>query len=408
MYYGYKLAGALWVFYGLTLGMKFGAWGFFAPEVAKDLGFSATEVGLIASVILGGTGVFTAMAGPFIARFGCRASMFMGQGLGAIGIATTALATPMWQFVVGAIFLAASTSFAGVIPIQTLTTNWFQRYRSTVMAAVFTATPLWGALSFPTYQALMTEFDWRGAMMCLVAIFPLGAMLIWLFFRNTPADMGLEIDGKPQSDATADARASADIEAKWTTRAALLSPLFAAITLGVLICTLPYLYMTTYGRFVVESVGGTRELAVAALASLSLATLAGRLCVAAADVISERIMMMAAFLVNLMGAALLVLSPAPAAIYGGVFLMGCGFGLSFLLAPILLARAFGRKVFAVVEGTRMALVTGINAVVTPIFGAVIDGTGSYLIPLTVIAAVHVAAIAVYAVHILRYPRPARA
>jgi MFS family permease len=401
MYYGYKLAAALWVFYGVTLGMKFGAWGYFAPEVAKELGFSATEIGLVASTVLGGTGVFTAIAGPFIARYGCRASMFLGQALGIAGITITALATPLWQFILGAVFLAASTSFGGVIPIQTLTTNWFEKYRSTVMAAVFTATPIWGAASFPFYQWTTDALGWRGAFLSINFIFPIGLTLIWLFFRNTPVDMGIEIDGGRAGIARP---VRAEAESSWTERRALLSLQFWAITLGVLICTLPYLYMTTYGRLAVESVGGTREVAVAALASLTLATLAGRLVVAAADLISERIIMMAAFAVNIAGLALFALVQSGSAIYAGVFLMGAGFGLSFLLAPILLARAFGRKVFAVVEATRMALVTGLNAALTPVFGFMIDTSGTHVMPLATIGAIHVAAAAVYAIHILRHPR----
>lgn len=401
MYYGYKLAAALWVFYGVTLGMKFGAWGFFAPEVAKELGFSATEIGLVASTVLGGTGIFTAMAGPFIARFGCRASMFLGQALGIAGITITAFATPLWQFIIGAGFLAASTSFAGVIPIQTLTTNWFERYRSTVMAAIFTATPIWGAASYPFYQWTTDAMGWRGAFLSINFIFPIGIMLIWLFFRNAPSDMGLEIDG----GRTEAEKKAAEIESNWTERKALFSLKFWAITIGVLICTLPYLYMTTFGRLAIESVGGTRDIAVAALASLALATLAGRLVVAAADLISERIIMMAAFGVNVIGLALFAFVKSDAAIYSGVFLMGCGFGLSFLLAPILLARAFGRKVFAVVEATRMALVTGLNAAMTPVFGVMIDASGAHFLPLATMGVIHIAAIAVYAVHILRHPRP---
>lgn len=399
MFYGFILAGALWVFYGLTLGMKFGAWGYFAPVISKEVGLTNTEIGFVASVVLAGTAVFTAMAGPFIARYGTRKSMFLGQALGAVGIAITAFATPFWEFIVGAIFLAASTSFGGVIPIQTLVTHWFQRYRSTVMAAVFTATPIWGAASYPFYKALMDVMEWRWAMFCLIAIFPLGALIIHIFIRNKPADMGLSIDGiaEPLQAATA----AANEGSQWTSRSALLSLPFAAITGGVIVCTMPYLYFVTFGRFVIESLGVSGEVAVAALAGLSFATLFGRLCVAAADLIPERYMMMAALLANPLGLALLAFIKTPAMIYAGVFLMGWSFGLSFLLAPILLARAFGRKVFAIVEATRMALVTGVNAALTSVYGLMIDQTGSYMLPVQLLVALNAAAIIGYAFYLKR-------
>lgn len=404
MFYGYKVAGALWVFYGLTLGMKAGAWGYFAPEIRKDLGLSATEIGLVAGVVLAGTAVFVPLAGMFISRYGCRKSMILGQVLGAAGIAVTALSTPLWQFVAGAILLAASTSFGGVVPIQTLITYWFERYRSRVMAVVFTATPIWGALSYPSYDALMQVFDWRGATLCIIIIFPLGYLLIRFFIKDRPEDVGARIDGAGVSNAAAaghsEARKAA-IETQWTKKRALLSPTFALITANVVVCTLPYLYFVTFGRPLVEAKGVATDVAVAALAGLTLATLIGRLCASMADFVDAGVLMLAAMLSNVAGMLAITVSDAPWLIYGSVFLMGWSFGLSFLLAPILLADAFGRHVFATVESVRMGLVVGINAAATPLFGYLIDASGSYLVPLEAILVVHAIAILALGGYLIR-------
>ncbi|MDX2221740.1 MAG: MFS transporter [Rhodospirillaceae bacterium] len=404
MFYGYKLAGALWVFYGLTLGMKAGAWGYFAPEIRKDLGLSATEIGLVAGVVLAGTAVFVPLAGQFISRYGCRRSMIVGQVLGAAGIAVTAFSTPLWQFVVGAILLAASTSFGGVVPIQTLITFWFERYRSRVMAVVFTATPIWGALSYPSYDALMNVLDWRGAMLCIVAIFPLGYLLIALFIKDRPEDVGARIDGAAAAAGSGTAPGAspvASVEARWTGKSALLSPAFAMITANVVVCTLPYLYFVTFGRSLVEAKGVATEVAVAALAGLTLATLIGRLCVSLADFVNPGVLTLVAMVSNVAGMVAITVSDAPWVIYGSVFLMGWSFGFSFLLAPILLADAFGRHVFATVESVRMGLVVGVNAAATPAFGYVIDASGSYLLPLEAIMAVHAVAIFALAAYLIR-------
>jgi MFS family permease len=404
MFYGYKVAGALWVFYGLTLGMKAGAWGYFAPEIRKDLGLSATEIGLVAGVVLAGTAVFVPLAGLFISRYGCRRSMVLGQVLGAAGIAVTAFSTPLWQFLVGAVLLAASTSFGGVVPIQTLITYWFERYRSRVMAVVFTATPIWGALSYPSYDALMQVFDWRGATLCIIVIFPLGYLLIQFFVKDRPEDVGARIDGAvaaPAGTTGPGEPRTAAVEAKWTRKSALMSPTFAMITANVVVCTLPYLYFVTFGRPLVEAKGVATDVAVAALAGLTLATLIGRLCASLADFIDAGLLTMAAMLSNVAGMVAITLSDSPSLIYSSVFLMGWSFGLSFLLAPILLANAFGRHVFATVESVRMGLVVGFNAAATPLFGYMIDASGSYLVPLEAIMVVHAAAILALAGYLIR-------
>ena len=106
MNFGFRLAAALWVYYGLTLGMKAGAWGFFAPEIRKDLGFTAADIGFVAGVVFGGTALFVPIAGFFIARYGTRKSMCLGLALGVFGILLTAAGTTLWHFVAGGILLA--------------------------------------------------------------------------------------------------------------------------------------------------------------------------------------------------------------------------------------------------------------------------------------------------------------
>jgi len=241
--------------------------------------------------------------------------------------------------------------------------------------------------------------SWRWAMFSLIAIFPIGALIIHFFIRNKPADMGLPIDGLAEQAQSA--AVMAEEGTQWTPRAALLSLPFVAITGVVVICTLPYLYFVTFGRFVIESLGVSGNVAVAALAGLSFATLFGRLCIAAADIIRSRYLMLAALIANPAGMVMVAAIKTPAMIYSGVFLMGWSFGLSFLLAPILLVRVFGRKVFATVEATRMSIVTGINAALTSGYGLLIDTTGSYVLPVILIGAAHLLAILGYVGYLMR-------
>lgn len=398
MYYGFKLAGVLWVYYGLTLGMKAGAWGFFAPEISRDVGFSATEIGLVAGIMLAGTAVFTPIAGLFISRYGCKKSMILGLALGAGGMFATSISTGLSGFSVGAVLLAASTSFSGVVPIQTLTTLWFDKYRSRAMAVIFTGTPIWGALSYPLYGYMLTLGTWRTALVFLILIFPLGLALVLLFVKDSPEQIGQRVDGIEAENPedfdrveTASAPRKSNIEGGgpgWTVKAALLSPLFAVITLSVVVCTLPYLFFVTYGRLLLVSFNVSAGVAVAALAGLSLATLAGRLSASLADFVDARLLVMGALVSNLTGMAAILTSQTDLAVYGAVFLIGLSFGLAFIIAPILLARVFGRTVFAPIEGMRMSIVVGLNAGLTPLFGYLIELSGSYLLPLQIILGVN--------------------
>ena len=398
MYYGFKLAAVLWVYYGLTLGMKAGAWGFFAPEISRDVGLSATEIGLVAGIVLAGTAAFTPMAGLFISRYGCKRSMILGLALGAGGMLATSMSTDLLGFSIGAVLLAASTSFSGVVPIQTLTTLWFDKYRSRAMAVIFTGTPIWGALSYPFYNYMLTLGTWRMALVALILIFPMGLLLVLVFVKDSPEQIGERADGiGPKGAGRFDQSEAVSKPLKpnasndglgWTVKTALLSPLFALITLSVVVCTLPYLFFVTYGRLLLESFNVSTSVAVAALAGLALATLAGRLSASLADFVDARVLVMGALVSNLVGITGILTSQSDLVVYATVFLIGVSFGLGFIIAPILLARFFGKAVFAPIEGTRMSIVVGVNAGLTPLFGYLIEASGSYLLPLQIILGVN--------------------
>ena len=393
MYYGFKLAGVLWVYYGLTLGMKAGAWGFFAPEISRDVGLSATEIGLVAGIVLAGTAVFTPIAGLLISRSGCKKSMILGLALGAGGMFATGMSTDLLGFSIGAVLLAASTSFSGVVPIQTLTTLWFDRYRSRAMALIFTGTPIWGAMSYPLYAYMLTLGTWRMALVALILIFPLGLALVLLFVKDSPEQIGERVDGREAnaSDDFALAETVSPVDGDrraWTVKTALLSPVFSLITISVVVCTLPYLFFVTYGRLLLESVDVSTSVAVAALAGLTLATLAGRLAAALADFFDARLLVLGAAASNLAGIVAILMSQSDLVVYVTVFLIGLSFGIAFVIAPILLARVFGKAVFAPIEGVRMSIVVGLNAGLTPLFGYLIETSGSYLFPLQIILSVN--------------------
>lgn len=397
MYYGFKLAAVLWTYYGLTLGMKAGAWGFFAPEISAEVGLNATEIGLVAGIVFAGTALFTPIAGFYISKYGCKRSMIIGLVFGAAGLGLTSVSESFYQFAIGGVLLAASTSFSGVVPLQTLTTVWFERYRSRAMAIIFTATPIWGALAYPLYDYMLNYMTWRGAVGVLTLIFPIGLGFVLGYVKDSPSEIGQPVDGIAKEDPKVPERVGPSKTTSsptmpdgtpWTIKRALLSPLFAFITLSVVVCTLPYLFFITYGRLLLESVDVSTEIAVAALASLTLATLFGRLSASLADFFDARNLVLAALISNLFGMLIVVNSQAEVLVYLSVFLMGASFGLSFLIAPILLARYFGKTVFAAVEGVRMSIVVGLNAFLTPVFGYMIDLSGSYLLPFDVILSIN--------------------
>jgi MFS family permease len=333
------------------------------------------------------------LGGLFIARYGSRKSIFIGLGLGVLGLLITSQGRSMSAFIAGAVLLAASTSFGGIIPLQTLVTHWFKRRRARVMAVVFTATPIWGALSYKIYAWLLEYMSWRGAIAWLTVIFPLGLALTLIFIRNRPEDVGEAMDGEPLRPESAIPQnlppPSTGAIDTVELRRSLFSGTFAFVASSVAISTLPYLFFTTYGRLLLESLQLPTSVAVGALSLITLATLIGRLSISIADFVEPVLLIVVTMIFNIIGMGLILLFPTALLVNLAALLLGISFGLGFLLSPILISRFFGERLFTPLESTRVALVVGFNALVTPLVGYLVDVTGSFVVSMELIMAIQV-------------------
>ena len=136
VFYGWYLVVVAWVLYGLQVA-GFYSWGFYLPEMTKDLSLSRAGGGVVFGVATFCAGAAAPLVGMAITRFGLRAVMTAGFALSAIGYLATSRAQTLWQLLVlYGIFTAGTHAFATIVPTQTLASTWFVRYRARVLAVL--------------------------------------------------------------------------------------------------------------------------------------------------------------------------------------------------------------------------------------------------------------------------------
>lgn len=77
--------------------------------------------------------------------------------------------------------------------------KWFDRYRGRVNAFVSISISLGFSSSPLVFDALIKEWDWNGAWRVLAISVLLIGVLMWIFYRDNPEEMGLVPDGKSGS-----------------------------------------------------------------------------------------------------------------------------------------------------------------------------------------------------------------
>ncbi len=111
--------------------------------------------------------------------------------------------------------------------------KWFNRKRGfvsgihgTVVTFLFSVAPL-------ALNGVVQSFDWRGAWLCLMAMSMGMALFGWLFFRDTPEECGLVMDGIGVDENEVDESKSHQVVKEFTRAEALRDYSFWVFSLGL-------------------------------------------------------------------------------------------------------------------------------------------------------------------------------
>ncbi|NOU97177.1 MFS transporter [Paenibacillus sp. LMG 31456] len=158
----------------------------------KEFGWNR---GSISGVI--STGIFLyGLMGPFSAalleRFGIRRMMVTSLAVLAISLSITPLMSSLWQFEIlwGVVSGLATGMMANVLGV-TITNHWFVEKRGLVIG-MLTASAATGQLLFlPLLAQITVEAGWRTSVYSAVGILVLLIVIVAIWMRNDPYDVGV-------------------------------------------------------------------------------------------------------------------------------------------------------------------------------------------------------------------------
>lgn len=229
-FYGWVIVAVAFLGSGLAVGV--GLWGpsVFVVPMTEELGWSRATFFLAFTVRGAIVGFSSPFVGPvFDSRHGPRIAMIAGGVLMGVSMVGLRYVDHLWQFLL--LFGVAgglADLGSGFVISQSVVPKWFVRKRGRALGIAIAGVGL-GATAFPGPLGLLVDaVGWRDAWV----YFGIGAgvlkVLLGLFVRTRPEDVGLQPDGGSVGDAAEVARTTQAVPAErsLTRREALHSRAF--------------------------------------------------------------------------------------------------------------------------------------------------------------------------------------
>lgn len=165
----------------------------------NEFGWSRGGISSVISV-----GIFLyGLTGPFSAallqKFGIRRVIVISLAVLAVSLSITPLMTSLWQFDIlwGLVSGLATGMMANVLGV-TVSNQWFVQ-RKGLVVGLLTASAATGQLLFlPVLAKITVEFGWRYAIFTSVAALVIVLVVVAIWFRNHPYDVGLAAYGSEE------------------------------------------------------------------------------------------------------------------------------------------------------------------------------------------------------------------
>ncbi|MDK1020622.1 MAG: MFS transporter [Candidatus Hydrogenedentes bacterium] len=204
MYYGWKIVGATFVTWFISVGFLFYSYGTFFLALEKDFGESRFAISLGLACMNIAMGLLAPFLGRAVDQWSIRRIMLIGAACMTAGFLVASQVTALGQFILlMGTLLGVGASMMGQLPNLTLVSNWFIRRRGMALGIATMGVSMSGMVMPPVTMWLILNFGWRTTFVVFGCLSSIVVMpLVGLIVVNRPEEMGLHPDGASEEDAS--------------------------------------------------------------------------------------------------------------------------------------------------------------------------------------------------------------
>jgi MFS family permease len=381
-YYGWTITWALAITQTIGFGVLYYAFSVFIEPMEAEFGWSRAQTSGAFSLALLTSGLVALPIGRWIDRHGARAMMTVGSVAGVLLVLAWSVVTNLLLFylIQAGIGLVMAATFYEVA--FTVVAVWFRHKRKQAMLIITLVAGLASTIFIPLTTLLVEIYPWRDALRLLAILLALGTVpLHALVLRRRPEDLGLEPDG-----GTADQQRVVAPEKSIGTRAALKGATFWWMTAAVGLDRITIIAVAAHSVPMLLERGYSAALVAAAVGSIGLMQLLGRVIFAPFQGrVSLVILTAAVYATHTFSVVSLMVIPGLLGLWVFVTLFGMANGATTLARAALLADVYGPTNYGSISGIMISLVAVFQVVAPLGAGFLHDAFGNYTPVLVVLA-----------------------
>lgn len=352
----WRMVAAAFVAMCATYAVAYSFGAFFKP-MAAEFGADRSATSAVFSITVLVWCILGPLTGHLSDRFGPRLVVATGAIVMGAGLALTATIDRLWlSYLTYGVGVGVGVACA-YVPMVAVVGGWFLRRRNTALGIAVAGIGFGTIFGAPIAAALISHLGWRGT----YVVFAIAAAAILL-------GCALVVERPPVHVTPSRVRL----------RDALASPafgfLYASSVAVSIVLFVPFVYLPSYAHD-----HGASEFAGAALVGIvGGASVAGRMGLGSlADRAGALRLYQASFLVLALSFGIWLAAASYPTMVAFALVMGAGYGGYVALSPAVIAHLFGTQRMGTVLGV-LYTSGGIGAMVgPPLFGSIVDRTGSY-------------------------------
>ena len=371
---------------GVIGGLYIVSFSYFLPFLIKDFGWNRGTTSLAATINMIVMGVCGPFAGAFIAKYGAKRSIVMGNFLGFLGFFLLFFHTHLWELFLGyGVLVGTGVGFGGLLASTTVINNWFVKKRSVALGIFLGCGGAGGIVMGPAIVALINSIGWRATFLVISFCVLLFAVILpAIFIKNKPGDLGQVADGPDGSKAPTKSQAvihkagyktPVDFTAKQALRTRSLWLLVAYFCLNML----------AMGAVMTHQVAYLVDIGISAIvAATALSVMSGVMTFAQFSVgfLGMRYGMhsiaICAEVLKLIGLTILVFTNSLPFVFVYMVVLGMGFGAVMVATFNIFPNYFGASNYPEIMGFVRFFWAFVGGAGAPLAGLIRDKTGSYL------------------------------
>lgn len=347
-------------------GVGFWSYGLYVQPLEDEFGWTRAGVTLGWSITLAAGGLAGPFVGRWIDRYGARRVLIAGTVLTVLSYLALAGVQNAWQWYAVSAVHGVVRQIMIFMPFMTLITRWFDERRGLATSILGMGFSLGGFTVLPGMAYVVDSFGWRAGFLASGLAITLVYLPVGLFVLRDPPRAAASVDGTPSEDGM-------------TVRAALRTPLFWAITMGLSAFFFGFFGWLVHQVPFYESTGISASGAAEIVAISAALTMVARL---GAGLVADRFgrfepIAAVMAVAGALGLIVLFLDTSPVAIALFLIFWTVGGSGGPMVEALLLTRAFGVAHFASILGTVIVIETVTQILSPTVAGAIYDATGSY-------------------------------